>query len=159
MIDRNSVLVAGIGSDFGDDRLGWLVVERLAESSLGCTLMTLRKPLDLLDRLTGFEELHLVDACHSAAALGTIERFNWPVSSRHDLRFGGTHDLDLISTLQLAERLGTLPARVTIWTIAVAPTTGDPAAGLSAVVVRSIDRLVARLRRELVPTEEAARLE
>lgn len=111
-------LIAGIGSDFGDDRLGFDVVERLAGSLPNCVLKAFRSPLDLLDHLSDFEVLHLVDACRGAIAPGTVLRFDWPSRTLKSVRFGGTHDFDLISTLRLAESLGLLPRRVTIWSIA-----------------------------------------
>lgn len=118
MSGTTRTLIAGIGSDFGDDRLGFDVVERLADSLPRCAVKAFRSPLDLLDHLSDFEVLHLVDACRGADSSGTVLRFEWPSAMLKSVRFGGTHDFDLISTLRLAESLRLLPRTVTIWSIA-----------------------------------------
>lgn len=118
-------LIAGIGSDFGDDRLGFDVVEHLAGSLPNCVLKAFRSPLDLLDNLSDFEVLHLVDACRGFDLPGTVLRFDWPSPTLKSVRFGGTHDFDLVSTLRLAESLGLLPRTVKIWSIAAGESNTD----------------------------------
>ena len=158
MNGMDGTLIAGIGSDFGDDRLGFIVVERLAGSLPGCVLKTFRSPLDLLDHLSDVTVLHLIDACRDGDAPGTILRFDWPGARFKSVRFGGTHDFDLISTLRLAESLRLLPSKVTIWSIASAESDIDvqPTAALSPVVAAATELLVdmliseARARRTVI---------
>lgn len=119
-------LIAGIGSDFGDDRLGFNVVERLTGSLPSCVLRAFRSPLDLLDHLSDIEALHLVDACRGADLPGKVLRFDWPDAMLKSVQFGGSHDFDLVSTLRLAESLRLLPRTVTIWSIA----SGEPNTGI-----------------------------
>jgi len=156
MNDSNRTLIAGIGSDFGDDRLGFIVVDRLAGSLPQCVFKTFRSPLDLLDHLSDFEVLHLIDACRGTDSPGTIYRFDWPFIMLKTVRFSGTHDFDLISTLRLAESLRSLPARVTIWSIASA----EPEAGMqSTTEVSPVVAAAVELLAELMRSEVGGRLE
>lgn len=151
MNGMNRTLIAGVGSDFGDDRLGFIVVERLAGSLPECVLKTFRSPLDLLDHLSDVAVLHLIDACRDGGgAPGTILRLDWPGARFKSVRFGGTHDFDLISTLRLAESLRLLPSRVTIWSIASAESDTDvqPTTALSPVVAAAMELLVEMLKSE-----------
>jgi hydrogenase maturation protease len=150
MNGKNRTLIAGVGSDFGDDRLGFIVVERLAGSLPECVLKTFRSPLDLLDHLSDVAVLHLIDACRDGDAPGTILRLDWPGAKFKSVRFCGTHDFDLISTLRLAESLRLLPSRVTIWSIASAESDTDvqPTAALSPVVAAATELLVDMLKSE-----------
>ena len=131
MNDVARTFVVGIGSDFGDDRLGPVVVERLVDRlvdrSPNVVVRRARSPLDLLDQLEKFERLHLVDACRcgGGAQAGTIRRTDWPAAELSTIRFSGTHDVSLVAALHLAERLRTLPPRVTIWSVE-APAVAGP---------------------------------
>lgn len=118
MSDVGQTWIVGIGSDFGDDRLGPVVVNRLVDRLPTVTVRRLRSPLDLLDDLDEIERLHLVDACRGGGAhAGTIRRIDWPAAELASVRFSGTHDVGLVAALQLAERMQTLPRQVTIWSV------------------------------------------
>ena len=66
-------------------------------------------------------------------------RWDWPnVQSMRGMA-GGTHDMNLIAMLQLAESLGRLPRRVTIWGIEIE--SSRPAAPLSPTLGPLIRRL------------------
>ncbi|MCE9607021.1 MAG: hydrogenase maturation protease [Planctomycetia bacterium] len=157
MNDPNETLIAGIGSDFGDDRLGFVVVKRLEGSLPRCVLKAFRSPLDVLDHLNEFAALHLIDAYRGADAPGTIVRFDWPSAVLQTVRFSGTHDFDLISTLRLAESLRLLPSRATIWSIASAEPDSDrqPTLELSPAVAVATERLAELIRSEIGSPREA----
>jgi len=118
--------IVGIGSDFGDDRLGPAVIDRLVVRLPNVVVRRVRSPLDLLDHLEEIERLHLVDACRGGggARAGTIRRIDWPAADLSTVRFSGTHDVGLVAALQLAERMQTLPQRVTIWSVEAADAAG-----------------------------------
>lgn len=120
MTGQQSTLIIGLGSDFGDDRLGWIVAEQLAKRLPSCAVAGVRSPAELLDRLESVNRLHIIDACRGAGPAGTIVRFDWPIEHRDEFQFSGTHDLGLAASLELAERLGLLPPRVTIWGVDLA---------------------------------------
>ncbi len=133
MNPRRPILFVGLGSPHGDDQIGWLVADRLAQApDLSCSV-TIRKaavPLDLLDWLDGIEILHLCDAAETSKAIGELDRWDWQAagadsfSSRQLLPFlqrlpaRGSHDFELPSVLDLAAKLHRLPARIIVWTIA-----------------------------------------
>ena len=125
MNDVGRTWIVGIGSDFGDDRLGPAVIDRLVVRLPNVVVRRVRSPLDLLDHLEEIERLHLVDACRGGGAhAGTIRRIDWPAPELANVRFSGTHDVGLVAALQLAERMQTLPRRVTIWSVEAADVAG-----------------------------------
>src|SRR5208282_6898835 len=59
---RRGVRVVGVGSPHGDDRVGWRLVEDLAESAgPGVEAVVVAQPLGLLDYLDGCSALIVVD--------------------------------------------------------------------------------------------------
>ena len=150
MTGRWPLLSVGIGSELGDDRAGRLVAERLAPAIPECPVRSLRHPATLLDLLEGVERLHVIDACRGLGACGTIRRSDWPAAELATVRFGGTHDLDLVSVLRLAERLQLLPRQTTIWCIeageaAVKEGFAEP----SIEVMAAVERVVQSIAREV----------
>ncbi|MBN8627971.1 MAG: hypothetical protein J0M17_21035, partial [Planctomycetes bacterium] len=98
MTEYRRVLVVGVGSDFGDDRVGPYVVDRLATRIPACCdLRKARTPGDLLDRMEQVEELHVVDACRGAGLPGTTIRGDVDDARFSGVCFRGTHDLDVVS--------------------------------------------------------------
>lgn len=162
MNGRGSHLLVGIGSPFGDDRLGWLVVGEI-ERRGGSNAHTrrARAPADLLDWLEGIDRLVVCDACHGGGPAGSWRRFDWPTTSLDDVAFSGTHDMSLAATLALAEQLGLLPKQTTIWgltvernspvIVSVADDRGDPAIewDLSPLVRSALVPFVAVIERDL----------
>lgn len=112
-----STLIAGIGSPFGDDRAGWIAAAQVEENLLPASIVALRSPAELLDRLDGIRCLHVIDACHSGQVPGTLFRFEWPAPELNAIAFSGTHDMSLTAALRLAETLQLLPPRVVVWGI------------------------------------------
>ena len=152
MTVHRRILVVGVGSDFGDDRVGQYVVDRLAKRlPPGCEVRKVRAPADLLDQLDEVAELHVVDGCRGAGPPGSIIRGELDNAAFSDICFRGTHDLDVVSALRLAEALGQLPPRATIWGVEMA-NFGSPQslrAALTMEVAAGADRLVERIVAEL----------
>ncbi len=116
MSGLGSQLFVGIGSPFGEDRLGWQVAAEIEQRAVAkACIRCARAPADLLDWLAGVDRLVVCDACHDGGQAGTWRRFDWPNASINDVAFCGTHDLGLAATLALAEQLGLLPKQTTIW--------------------------------------------
>lgn len=113
-------LLAGIGSPHGDDCVGWLVAQHVAER-MGdvLTVRCARTPAELLDWLPGLDALIVCDAVESDWAPGTWQVWEWPAPQIQQARFSGSHDLHLAGALALAEELGQLPAHVQIWAVAI----------------------------------------
>jgi hydrogenase maturation protease len=116
----SDILIIGIGSDYGDDRAGLVIAEKLSQRLPTCATLRLRSPLAVLDHLSNSKQLLIVDACRGGGPLGTITRYKWPIADEINIRFSGTHDFGLIATLHLADGMGLLPPKVTIWSIEIA---------------------------------------
>lgn len=120
-------LVVGIGSPQGDDRAGWLVIDRLADKPrLAARLQKAAAPHQLIDWMSESTTLHIVDACVEIEAIKRIEIADPQRSDQIDLslaeidRLSGsqsTHHLDLRSVIELAHSLGKLPQRVILWAV------------------------------------------
>jgi hydrogenase maturation protease len=130
---KKSRLLVGIGSPFGDDQAGWTIADRLREKLEPIGDVSVRRasvPIDLLDWLDGIECLHVCDAYESAAEPATLHCWEYSPRSaalshgRGDaselqnfasLRSTCSHDFGLMAVLELASRLGRLPAQVIVW--------------------------------------------
>jgi hydrogenase maturation protease len=145
-------LVVGVGSDHGDDQLGWLLADWLKDCAPpGVCVRKARTPLQLLDWLTGVSCLVVVDACRGSGQPGDIQRFTWPDVPAWGRAFAGTHDLGLLEALRLAETLGSLPARVVVWGVTAPFQSGRYDAGLSPALEGAFPRVYARLQAEFAP--------
>jgi hydrogenase maturation protease len=147
----SDIVSIGIGSDYGDDRVGLLIADLLSQRLPTCTTLSLRSPLAVLDHLGKSKQLHIVDASKGAGPPGTITRYEWPIAAGIEIRFSGTHDYGLLATLQLAEAMGLLPPKVTIWSIEIADS--DLRQGfsqpLSPAVARGAELLVDQVVNEI----------
>ena len=146
------VLIVGIGSPHGEDRAGWNVIEQVAELLSPCAGIELRQavvPHDILDWLKPDTTTHMVDASlldsSSAVHHSRVERLEITGDSQNPLqvalidacspstievafstlRSNSTHQLDLLSVLELAAALNRLPPRLVLWTIPINPTTQE----------------------------------
>jgi hydrogenase maturation protease len=113
-------LFVGIGSDHGNDRVGWLVAEQLLSLQIpGLTVRRAKSPTDLLDWLDGIEWLGICDACCGAGPDGHWYRWEWPEINAQFDRPSGTHLYGLSETLHLAARISLLPPKVLLWGIEI----------------------------------------
>lgn len=141
-------LIVGLGSPHGDDAAGWRVVEELqSAASPSIEIRPASDPTDVLLWISGVSQLHICDACQTGDEPGAIHSWQWPegipVSSRSDL---SSHGLKLPEVLQLADRLGMLPARVMIWGIEIESV--RPGQGLSRPVSQAATSLAGLIARE-----------
>lgn len=114
-----TTLVVGIGSPYGDDQAGWIIVQQLRNlhNSTHSTIRQAAAPANVLDWLDKVERLIICDACEGLGCIGAAHRWQWPTEDFPNNNWRGTHDLSLPVVLQLAQKLGRLPARVEIWGI------------------------------------------
>ncbi len=116
---KDSVLLVGIGSAMGDDRVGWEVGRHVALAARpSVRVRCAGTPLDLLDWLDGIDRLEVCDAL-ACGAPGSIRRWSWPAEELECPPLRSSHGISLPAALRLAETLGRLPRRVTIWGIAI----------------------------------------
>lgn len=116
-IKRHAVAVIGIGSPFGDDRLGWLAVEQLEQSTLrrrypGLALTF--APSDrpgalLLEQLHDVDAAILIDAMQAGVPPGTVRSFTPEQLGRQATGLLSSHAFGVAQSLALAATLGRLP--------------------------------------------------
>ena len=110
------ICILGIGSPFGDDRLGWEAIEMLKQHAKISSLIPHMIHLEICDRpatrlLHKFEHVKiaiLIDAIKSERPLGTIHSF-----SNDDIftikHSASTHGLGISESLNLGKTLNMLP--------------------------------------------------
>ena len=150
---RARMLLAGVGSPHGDDQAGWQLVELLQQRQVPqLELVRLAKPIDLLDHLgtsagVAMAELLICDTCRGAGPAGSCHRWTWPDADMPRMRWSGSHDFPLPAVLALADRLGRLPAHVTVR--AIEGHNLDAGAPMSTEVQQAIQAWAASLAAEL----------
>ncbi|HPE79039.1 MAG TPA: hydrogenase maturation protease [Gammaproteobacteria bacterium] len=114
------IRIIGLGSPFGDDQVGWRVIELLQDRlDPQVDLVALDRPgAALINWMAGVRRLVIVDALVSGHAPGHTARLT---DSDLDALAGGTssHQLDLAQTLALAGALDCLPEQVEIYGIEI----------------------------------------
>ena len=152
-------LFVGIGSPHGDDQIGWCIADLLADQpSPGVVVRKASVPADLLDWLDGTVLLGVCDASRGGHPAGTVQRLDWQggieAADSQVLRvlarpgISDTHGFGLAAVLDLAHRLGQLPARVIVW--AVEGQTFEPDSELSPQVQGALSAIAAAIRNDLL---------
>jgi hydrogenase maturation protease len=142
------VTVVGLGSPFGDDRLGWCVAEKLAARvppNVARILLRDRPGPALLDEIAGRRASILIDAADTGASPGTISCLSAAdvgsyrgACSSHDLRLG--------ESLALGQALGILPPLLHLYLVAIDPSQAvEPDAPLTPPVAAAACDLTGRL--------------
>lgn len=144
-------LVIGIGNpDRGDDAVGLHVARRVAAAALPdvTVIEATGDALALMDRWSGADPVVLVDAAALVSSPGTIHRLD-PVRAPlpHGVVLGSTHAFGLAEAVELARRLGRLPARMTIYAIEADGFAAG--AGLTPAVVAAAAQVAARITADL----------
>lgn len=147
------VMILGVGSPFGDDRLGWVAIEALQRSAALAAATGASLSFAALDRPGALLLAHwhdadrviVVDAVHSGAPPGTPHRFESaalaaaePVSS---------HGFGLASALELARALDCLPSRLVAYGIEI--DRSNSGFSLSEPVRHALSGLIREIEREV----------
>jgi hydrogenase maturation protease len=119
--DPAPVTIIGLGSPWGDDRVGWCVADALSER-LGparARILKLDRPgTGLLDRIAGRHRVLLVDAAVTGAAPGSLH-----VLPLTELASGSStassHGFGLADALRLGRNLGMLPPELDIYIVSI----------------------------------------
>ncbi len=117
--------IIGIGSPFGDDQLGWHVIEKLKQRSFFINNQALislenydRPGTHLINLLQNTDFAILVDAVKSNKAPGTIYHFvNEEIGSYSNLF--SSHAMGVAETIRLASALGELPDHIVLYGIEI----------------------------------------
>lgn len=132
-----------IGSPFGGDAAAWAIGKKLVELGLpqDCELRLLDRPgMQLLEEMRGAEAVLLLDAAQGIPP-GTLRQ----LESLNTLWLAGqssSHGIGVAEALKLADQLGRLPARLSVFAVgAGAAMPGDDAvAGLAAELLAAIKK-------------------
>ncbi len=149
--------LVALGSAFGDDRLGWRILEIL-EPELSARGVECRACLnpggELLDMLAGMSRVILLDAVLSGAPPGSLHRYSGQalLGGRPTL---STHGLDLPTLLSLAKAMNCWPAELWFYGLELDPASlrTPPDAPFSPAVEQGIQTLAAELREILIRNE------
>lgn len=114
------IRIVGLGSPFGDDRVGWRVIELLrGRLPDHIDLVALDRPgAALVNWMQGVDWLLLIDAISCDCEPGRIIRID-PALPVAGLSAISSHGLDLAHSLKLAAALGSRPARIDLFGIAM----------------------------------------
>jgi len=121
------MLVLGLGNPIlGDDGVGFHVVEELRKTldNQGITIESAELAgLDLLESLSGYERVIIVDAIETGGRAGDIYRLT-PDALKSTSHAGSPHDVNFATALELGKKLNLpLPEKIDIIAIEAADTT------------------------------------
>ena len=153
------IKVLGIGSPFGDDQAGWSVAtelsRQLANHSHIAPYVLIechdRPGVRLIELISGFDTIFIIDAVKSGSEIGTVHRFQKDALLDSGQRFS-THGISILQALQLASVLNELPENLLFYGIEINAITLDDT--LSPPVVRAIAEVTHHLLDELVTPYE-----
>lgn len=147
--------VFGIGSPFGDDRLGWEVIDRLQHERVltpyiphRLQLIRCDRPgMQLLEMMKPAQAAWIVDAVKSGSAIGTLHVFHNEDIEQVDTRLT-THAFGVAEAIKMGKILNMLPLQVTFYGIEI----GASALvfELSPPIIAAIDELARRLQQAIV---------
>jgi hydrogenase maturation protease len=156
-----SVLIIGIGSPFADDAAGLEAARRLesAELPAGARVIVADRPgVDLIDMLDGVEAVILIDAVRSGGRPGEVHDLNLAEISALAPHLVSSHGLGLGEAIELARRLGRMPACGRVLGIEVSEHVTTIEQPLSEPISAAVDDVVRRaVRWATLFTTEIAR--
>ena len=144
--------VVGVGSPWGDDRVGWCVVDALAPRlrTVPVRVLKLDRPgPGLLDRIQTHRRILLVDAATGApdGTLYSIPSDALPAAGAA----ASSHALGVAEALALGCSLGLLPTELRLYLVSIDPRRTEPAnSELSPAVAAAVGPLATIMRRRLV---------
>ncbi len=148
--DKKTIRVIGIGSPFGEDQLGWKVVEKLQKEYSKDTMqdkhllfLSLDRPGSaLLEHLKNSDRIILIDALINTGQQGQVQCLTLEEIEQLNPGIISSHGIGVGETLKLAKALGYHP-QVTL----IGMETGEHCQ--SDIDNKYIDMLVARVKKEL----------
>jgi len=147
--------VIGIGSPFGDDRIGCLMIDELRRSErvlshLGreVELLSVDRPgAGLLSLLEGKERVVIIDAVITGGAVGQLHRWTESAVIEDKYTANSSHGFGLAQSLALGRALGILPQHLKILGIEIVSL---EAAGLSPQLRKQLPALVENVTDEII---------
>ena len=118
-----TIALIGIGSPYGDDQVGWRVVEAAQTQQLPVTdaVCCLVPMVDLLPLLACYDVVILVDAVAAEnLPVGTVQCWSGTAIRQVNSVYS-SHGFSLANVLALAESLGQLPRLLKLYGIVINP--------------------------------------
>ncbi len=141
-------LLIGIGSPYGDDQVGWRVIEAVQSADLSLSAVRCETPVTtLLALLQQSDEVILVDAVAYEAPVGTV--LCWSGAEVMQAQSAvSSHGFNLASLLALADSLSMLPRSLTVYGVVIDARNIPqvPDLPLSEAVAEAVEQIVALLR-------------
>ncbi len=145
-----AIRLLGIGSPWGDDRVGMLAVQALADlfhpAQVAVSLHD-RPGAALIPLLRGTHVAVLVDAVRSGARPGTLHRLEGQAVFAAGRNLASTHGFGLADALALANELGEAPSLLVLWGVEIEA--ADFAEKLSPSVQAALPGLVGAVSDEV----------
>lgn len=139
----------GIGSPYGDDQVGWKVIQLVRERGLPLQGQCCAVPATtLLPLLQQQDNVILIDAVVGNAPLGSVQHWVGIQAISSVQQAISSHGFDLATLLSLAQRLDMLPSQVQLYGIVIDPNTLPmiPDQALSPLIAAAAEQLVTRLQ-------------
>ena len=129
----SKIKVIGIGSPYGNDSIGWQVIENLKQQHTLSTLLpervelieTDRPGINLVQLWQGADFVILIDAILDRHNQGEVRCLSKEelITAHHSV---STHELDVASAIALAEKLNVLPEKLLIIGLGIDDAQEDP---------------------------------
>lgn len=144
----SDVVVIGVGSPSGDDRAGWLVVERLrGRLPDSVRLLSLDRPGSaLIPMLANMQRAIVVDAMRGGGAPGTIRFFTGSGLANYTQGLS-SHGIGVFDALALARELNSLPENLELYGMEIdsRPSGDEVSEAILSAVKKLADRIESRL--------------
>lgn len=152
------ILLVGFGSPHGDDQIGWLVCEKLAEQTKDidslCCFQSRGSGIDWIGALSNVTRVIFVDGVKSGVELGTIFTFD-DFDKYKSIRASITssHRVSLLESIELAKALNIFNVSYTIYAIEICNI--QAFSPMNIIVEQAGNKLVTQLLHELINPEFA----
>lgn len=162
--------VIGIGSPFGDDSIGLLLIDELRRTEIlqpylgqELELLQLDRPgAALLTQLERMDRVVIIDAVVSGGVVGQLHCWSDPATVEQNCGFCSSHGFGLAQSLSLGRALGSLPPQLQVFGVEISPPEVDVVCAhqlrhqlrqqLPVLVVKVAAAIVAHLSRIGGPT-------
>lgn len=149
------IKVLGVGSPFGNDRIGWEVIQQIQKNKkLKTFIPTLiqiescdRPGIHLLNRFEDVERVYLIDAIKMNAEPGNIYRFQDDEINIISHNTISSHNLGIAEALSLGRVLDLLPSSIIFYGIVIGDI--DYSIETSKIIKKAVLKLTDKLFYEL----------
>ena len=148
-----TTLIVGLGSPYGDDKIGWVACEQL-KMDIG-HLPTVdfvtcdRSGLEWLTKMSHAGQVLFIDAMRSGEKPGTVRKIdlNTDQWTGYPVKLS-SHGINIMEAIDVAKSLGELPDNISVWGVEMEQCTYEN--GLSESVKTALPTLLANIKAEIL---------